>query len=36
MSVGSGKLDGGQTRTRAHEILPRFGPRRVKTCVLLV
>jgi hypothetical protein len=25
--VGSGELDGGQTRTRAHESLPRFAPR---------
>jgi hypothetical protein len=23
---GSGKLDGGQTKTRGHESLPRFGP----------
>jgi hypothetical protein len=24
--VGSGEFDGGQTRTRAHESLLRFGP----------
>jgi hypothetical protein len=24
--MGSGKLDDSQTRTRAHESLPRFGP----------
>jgi hypothetical protein len=24
--VGSGELDDGQTRTRAHESLPRFAP----------
>jgi hypothetical protein len=34
--VGYGKLDGGQTRTRPHESLPRFGPQRIKTYVLLV
>jgi hypothetical protein len=33
---GSDELDGDQTRTRAHESLPRFGPKRVKTYVLLV
>jgi hypothetical protein len=34
--MGSGKLDGDQTETRAHKSLPRFGPRRVTTYVLLV
>jgi hypothetical protein len=32
----SGELDGDQTGTRPHESLPRFGPQRVKTYVLLV
>jgi hypothetical protein len=33
---GYGELDDGQTKTRAHESLPSFGPRRVKTYLLLV
>jgi hypothetical protein len=32
---GSNELDGDQTKTGAHESLPKFGPRRVKTYVLL-
>jgi hypothetical protein len=32
---GSSKLDDDQTKTGAHESLPRFIPRRVKTYVLL-
>jgi hypothetical protein len=35
--VGSGELDGDQTKTGKHEVLPRFGPLgRVMTYVLLV
>jgi hypothetical protein len=35
--VGSGELDGDQTKAEGHEILPRFGPLdRVMTYVLLV
>jgi hypothetical protein len=35
--VGPGELDGDQTKTRKHEVLPRFGPLgRVMTYVLLV
>jgi hypothetical protein len=34
---GSGKLDGDQTRTRAHmRVYPGLAPQRVKTYVLLV
>jgi hypothetical protein len=35
--VGSGELDGDQTKAEEHEVLPRFGPLgRVMTYVLLV
>jgi hypothetical protein len=35
--VGSGELDGDQTKAEGHKVLPRFGPRgRVMTYVLLV
>jgi hypothetical protein len=35
--VGSGELDGDQTKAEGHEVLPRFGPLgRVMTYVLLV
>jgi hypothetical protein len=35
--VGSGELDGDQTKAEGHRILPRFGPLdRVMTYVLLV
>jgi hypothetical protein len=35
--VGSGKLDGDQTKAEGHEALPRFGPLgRVTIYVLLV
>jgi hypothetical protein len=35
--MGSGELEGDQTKAGEHEILPRFGPLgRVKTYVLLV
>jgi hypothetical protein len=35
--VGPGELDGDQTKTGKHEVLPRFGPLgRVMTYVLLV
>jgi hypothetical protein len=34
--MGSDELDGDQTETRIHKGLPRFGPQRVTTYVLLV
>jgi hypothetical protein len=35
--VGSGELDGDQTKAEGHRVLPRFGPLgRVMTYVLLV
>jgi hypothetical protein len=35
--VGSGVLDGDQTKAKEHEVLPRFGPLgRVMSYVLLV
>jgi hypothetical protein len=35
--VGSGELNGDQTKTEGHRVLPRFGPfGRVMTYVLLV
>jgi hypothetical protein len=35
--VGSGKLDGDQTKAKEHKVLPRFGPLgRIMTYVLLV
>jgi hypothetical protein len=35
--LGSGKLNGDQTKAEEHEVLPRFGPLgRVMTYVLLV
>jgi hypothetical protein len=35
--VGSGELDGDQTKAEGHRVLPRFGPLgRVTTYVLLV
>jgi hypothetical protein len=35
--VGSSELDGDQTKTEGHRVLPRFGPLgRVMTYVLLV
>jgi hypothetical protein len=35
--VGSGELDGDQTKAEEHEVLPRFGPLgRVITYILLV
>jgi hypothetical protein len=35
--VGSGKLDGDQTKAEGHKVFPRFGPLgRVTTYVLLV
>jgi hypothetical protein len=35
--VGSGELDGGQTKAEEHEVLARFGPLgRVMTYILLV
>jgi hypothetical protein len=35
--VGSGELDGDQTKAEGHEVLPRFGPLgRVMSYVLLV
>jgi hypothetical protein len=34
--VGSGELDGFRQKQGVHTNLPRFGPRRVKTYILLV
>jgi hypothetical protein len=35
-SVGTGGFDGFRQKQDAHEKLPRFAPRRVKTYILLV
>jgi hypothetical protein len=34
--MGAGGFDGFRQKHDAHESLPRFGPRRVKTYILLV